>query len=240
MRGASLRTTGTGCTAHGRRSGIALGAVGLSVAGTLSTSRTATGCISPTASIACLLSASAGVARPPTACARSASIRRQICADRQRRCGWRASAMATVTRRRPPSSSLSAADCLWCGTGFAPRRDGGKPQVFCRPACRRDFDAAGRRWVAEAIAASVLTVAALRDGAIPTRALLAGGVSPASLSVPQKPAPAAPAERPEEAARSPTSFSIGSIAISKFASLSRVPDRRGHAKDGLWRQRPMT
>jgi hypothetical protein len=44
--------------------------------------------------------------------------------------------------------------CLWCGNGFTPRRDGGKRQVFCCPACRRAFDAAGRRWVAEAIASA--------------------------------------------------------------------------------------
>jgi hypothetical protein len=61
--------------------------------------------------------------------------------------------------------------CLWCRKLFTPRRDGGKPQVFCRPACRRDFDAAGRRWVAEAIAAGVLTVGAVKNGAPATRAL---------------------------------------------------------------------
>ena len=44
--------------------------------------------------------------------------------------------------------------CLWCGKQFTPRRDGGKRQVFCREACRRAFDAAGRRWVGEAIASA--------------------------------------------------------------------------------------
>jgi hypothetical protein len=40
---------------------------------------------------------------------------------------------------------------LWCGNAFLPRATGGKRQVFCRPACRRAFDAAGRRRVAAAL-----------------------------------------------------------------------------------------
>ena len=70
--------------------------------------------------------------------------------------------------------------CLWCGRPFHARRDGGKRQVFCRPACRRDFDAAGRRWVAEAIAAGVMTVDALRNGLAATRALVPAAISPTS------------------------------------------------------------
>ena len=61
--------------------------------------------------------------------------------------------------------------CFWCGREFTPRRDGGKPQVFCRPTCRRDCDRAGRRCVAQAIASGVLTVGALRDASAATRAL---------------------------------------------------------------------
>jgi hypothetical protein len=68
--------------------------------------------------------------------------------------------------------------CLWCGRGFAPRSDGGKRQLFCRPACRRGFDAAGRRWVAEAIATGVLAVDALRNGPATTRALVRAPTSP--------------------------------------------------------------
>jgi hypothetical protein len=71
--------------------------------------------------------------------------------------------------------------CLWCGRGFAPRSDGGKRQLFCRPACRRGFDAAGRRWVAEAIATGVLTVDVLRHGLAATRALVPTATSPALL-----------------------------------------------------------
>jgi len=43
---------------------------------------------------------------------------------------------------------MSVTKCLWCGRAFTPRATGGKAQRFCRPACRRAFDAAGRRWVA--------------------------------------------------------------------------------------------
>jgi len=70
--------------------------------------------------------------------------------------------------------------CLWCGRPFQARRDGGKRQVFCRPACRRDFDAAGRRWVAEAIATGAMTVDALRNGLAATRALVPAAISPTS------------------------------------------------------------
>ena len=63
--------------------------------------------------------------------------------------------------------------------GFVRRRDGGKRQLFCHSVCRRDFDAAGRRWVAEAIATGVLTVDALKNGAVATRALAPASISPA-------------------------------------------------------------
>ena len=43
--------------------------------------------------------------------------------------------------KKTPDSRI----CQWCGKEFDPRCDGGKPQVFCRPACRREFDTARRR-----------------------------------------------------------------------------------------------
>jgi hypothetical protein len=61
--------------------------------------------------------------------------------------------------------------CFWCGKNFKPRANGGKTQRFCRPLCRRVFDAAGRRWVAEAIAAGTLTIGMLRNDSATTRAL---------------------------------------------------------------------
>lgn len=90
--------------------------------------------------------------------------------------------------------------CLWCGKGFTPRLDGGKRQVFCRPVCRRAFDAAGRRWVAEAIASGMLTLDSLRNGPPATRALLPKAISAARVSEPEKAAAIAPAEGLEEAA----------------------------------------
>jgi hypothetical protein len=84
--------------------------------------------------------------------------------------------------------------CLWCGGRFDPRRDGGKPRVFCRPDCRRIFDAAARRWVAEAIATGLLTLDALKNGPTATRALVPTAVSSphADEAARQSPAPVAP------------------------------------------------
>jgi len=61
--------------------------------------------------------------------------------------------------------------------------------VFCRSVCRRGFDAAGRRWVAEAIATGVLTVRELKNGPTPTRALVPATASPAMVgeAAPQRP-----------------------------------------------------
>jgi len=75
-----------------------------------------------------------------------------------------------------------AAPCVWCGGAFVPRTTGGKAQRFCHPTCRRAFDAAGRRWVAEAIATGTLTVDALRNGPTATRALLPGETPPPPIS----------------------------------------------------------
>jgi hypothetical protein len=55
--------------------------------------------------------------------------------------------------------------CFWCGRRFEPRNDGGKPQRFCSTRCRRALDAAGRRYIFDALAAGSLTVADLRRDA---------------------------------------------------------------------------
>jgi len=101
--------------------------------------------------------------------------------------------------------------CLWCGRGFTPRATGGKTQRFCRPRCRRAFDAAGRRWIAVALTSGALTIAhlksPLKNDLRATRALLPGAVSPAPVHEPQKPAPVAPAEQRGEAAELLDEFS---------------------------------
>jgi hypothetical protein len=92
--------------------------------------------------------------------------------------------------------------CLWCKRGFTPRRDGGKEQRFCSPTCRYALDAAGRRWIAVALASGALTLDHLRSGSLTTRALLSGAISP--QPVPEAgacaSAPVAAAESPGEAA----------------------------------------
>jgi hypothetical protein len=107
---------------------------------------------------------------------------------------------ATFASGRPAArSSPNAVPCAWCGRPYTPRTTGGHAQRFCRSACRRGFDAAGRRWVAEAIATGMLTLDALRNGAAATRALLAGAIPPTLIDEPQKPAPVASAEGADEA-----------------------------------------
>ena len=66
---------------------------------------------------------------------------------------------------------MSVTKCRWCGRAFTPRATGGKAQRVCRPACRRAFDAAGRRWVAWALAAGILTIPDLRNAPGTTCAL---------------------------------------------------------------------
>jgi hypothetical protein len=80
----------------------------------------------------------------------------------------------------PPGDST----CVWCGTSFSPRLTGGTAQRFCRPTCRRGLDAAGRRWVADAVATGVLTIGAIRDGCPAARALPSGADSPAEVPQP--------------------------------------------------------
>ena len=56
--------------------------------------------------------------------------------------------------------------CLWCDTGFEPRKDGGAPQRFCQPKCRDAFHSAGRRFAQNAVLTGLLTVAVLRNGSL--------------------------------------------------------------------------
>src|SRR5690349_7973976 len=72
--------------------------------------------------------------------------------------------------------------CLWCERAFTPRASGGKPQHFCRSACRRALDAAGRRWIAMALGDGQLTIDTLRNGAAATRALAEEGKPPPAVS----------------------------------------------------------
>jgi hypothetical protein len=103
--------------------------------------------------------------------------------------------------------------CGWCGRAFVPRRDGGKRQVFCRPACRRGFDAAGRRWVSEAIATGMLTIDALRSGAAATRALLQGANSPPPVSQPGAMLDEAEVVEDRPSAEPTPSFEVGPASL---------------------------
>jgi hypothetical protein len=63
--------------------------------------------------------------------------------------------------------------CRWCGNTFHPRATGGRPQRFCRPACRREFFAAVRSWAVAELEAGRVTAAKLRNGTPATCALAA-------------------------------------------------------------------
>ena len=39
--------------------------------------------------------------------------------------------------------------CMWCGTDFEPRSNGGSAQRFCSKNCRQDFNTACRIWAAQ-------------------------------------------------------------------------------------------
>ena len=56
--------------------------------------------------------------------------------------------------------------CPFCGTPFRQRRTGGSDQRFCRSACRNAFWSAARQWVWKAIAAGLLTPAAIREASM--------------------------------------------------------------------------
>jgi hypothetical protein len=90
--------------------------------------------------------------------------------------------------------------------------------MFCRPACRRGFDAAGRRWVAEAIATGVLTAQELKNGPDTTRALLPAATSlvPVGEAPPQPLAPvAALVERPYTRQRDLETLMARAIAMRR-------------------------
>ncbi len=53
-------------------------------------------------------------------------------------------------------------DCSWCGTKFSARRDGGKIQRFCQPACRQAFHRALRDWAWDQWQAGQITTSVLR------------------------------------------------------------------------------
>jgi len=64
----------------------------------------------------------------------------------------------------PPAapSQAMAANCVWCGRPFAPRRTGGSAQRFCSTGHRHAFWIAARRWTMRAIETGPVWVDCLR------------------------------------------------------------------------------
>jgi hypothetical protein len=94
---------------------------------------------------------------------------------------------AAVSESAEPPAGISPCACIWCGRPFTPRTTGGHAQRYCSPFCRRAFDAAGRRWVTEAIADGSLTLDQLRNGVAATRALIPEAISPKPVPRPINP-----------------------------------------------------
>lgn len=84
--------------------------------------------------------------------------------------------------------------CSWCNRPFQARRSGGRPQRFCRAACRRAFHAAARSWALDAIASGRVTLAELKNAFAATRTLPGGNMSPRLVDddAPSQAAPRAP------------------------------------------------
>ena len=110
-------------------------------------------------------------------------------------------AIESGLRRVPDDDPTTEANgcSLWCGSRLGGRNDGDKAQRFCRPACRRALDAAGRRWIAGALASGALSSGDVRNGSLTTRALLPCAEAQAPAHGQSAPV-VAPPERPDEAA----------------------------------------
>jgi hypothetical protein len=120
-----------------------------------------------------------------------------------RRCPGRRPPLNPPHRRRTASPARSLPDddatnprrLLMVRARFHPAHHRRPCARFCSPSCRRAFDAAGRRFAAEALACGLLTLDQIRDGPAATRALLPGGISPPAES----PTPVASPESLSEA-----------------------------------------
>ena len=76
-------------------------------------------------------------------------------------------------------------DCLWCGTEFEPRSNGGKLQRFCSAPCRREFEAACRADAAAEVEAGRLPVPALRTALQQRARSLQRDLAPGDTQVPE-------------------------------------------------------
>jgi hypothetical protein len=93
------------------------------------------------------------------------------------------------------ATAAATAICAWCGKRFSPRSSGGRPQRFCRPACRRVCHEAARTWALAELAAGRLTVADLRNAPPTTCALVGGARATSEAPEAQPPAEAAAGRR---------------------------------------------
>jgi hypothetical protein len=84
---------------------------------------------------------------------------------------WDARDWQTRSQHDAETVMTRSISCAWCGRPFRTRQSGGLAQRFCRPACRRNFHAAVRRWGLDVIGSGALTIADIQNGPPTTRAL---------------------------------------------------------------------
>ena len=76
-----------------------------------------------------------------------------------------------------PDAAKRGCTCLWCGSVFERRQNGGRAQKFCAERCRRSFAKAALRWAEEAVASGVLAREQLRSGPPATRRSISDATS---------------------------------------------------------------
>ena len=80
-----------------------------------------------------------------------------------------------------PDAAKRGCTCLWCGSVFERRQNGGRAQKFCAETCRRSFAKAARRWAEEVVASGVLAREQLRSGPPATRRSISDATSASDM-----------------------------------------------------------
>ncbi len=68
--------------------------------------------------------------------------------------------------------------CTWCGSQYESRSNGGRPQRFCSPDCRRDFFAACRAWAVREFEAGRVSVKDLHGASTQRARCYKGATAP--------------------------------------------------------------
>jgi hypothetical protein len=80
-----------------------------------------------------------------------------------------------------PDAAKRGCTCLWCGSVFERRQNGGRAQKFCAETCRRSFAKAALRWAQEVVASGVLAREQLRSDPPATRRSISDATSASDM-----------------------------------------------------------